>query len=549
MKKWILLCLLAALSLSLWLPAAAASSAELESNTILSEDGSCQVTLHIRISGDANAYEFPIPAEATQVYLGQQPASTRISDGKQWVVVTKQLATIRYQLPAVVTLDKKVATLDLQLLHGFGYPIDLFTFSITLPGSVSSQPSFYSGYYQENILSSLSLAMEGNTLHGSVNGGLKDHETLSLNWQMDRSLFSQMGRWQPVFSFWELAIILSFLLATAYYFLTLMPRLTRPVRCTGVPDGITAGEVGTCITACGTDLTLLVISWAQLGYLTIEIDGEDHVTLRKRMDMGNERSNLEVRCFQDLFHRRHIVDGTGQHYAQICRKMAGKSVLLRQLYLPRSGSPLLFRLLMCLPAVLFGVQMGLAMGGSTAIKTILAILLAAFCTTLSLCIQSGGKCLPLRDKTPLLLCLLCGVLWLVPGFASGFTVMTAVMVVLQFVAGIAAAYGGKRSALGVQTLAHIRGLRHHLRTASLSELQVLMGKNPDYFYEMAPYALALGLDRKFARRFGKTILPESSYLDPGTRHTMTAAQWAAELRYAADILNKRQKRLHYTAQK
>ena len=60
---------------------------------------------------------------------------------------------------------------------------------------------------------------------------------------------------------------------------------------------------------------------------------------------------------------------------------------------------------------------------------------------------------------------------------------------------------------------------------------------------MAPYALAMGLDRRFARRFGKTMLPEGGYLDVGTSRPMTASQWAAELRYAADILNKAQKRI------
>ena len=321
-----------------------------------------------------------------------------------------------------------------------------------------------------------------------------------------------------------------------------MPRLTRRTRCHGQPDGITAGELGTCLTACGTDLTMLVISWAQLGYLTIEIDRDDHVTLYKRMEMGNERSKLEMRCFQDLFHRRTIVDGTGQHFATIARKMDSKSALLRQLYIPASGSPLLFRALMILPSILLGIRMGIALGGGVGSCTVLAILLALFSAALSWFIQSGGKCLPLRDKTPLLLCLLCGCIWMVPGIATEFAFLTATMVLLQFAAGVAAAYGGKRSEMGIRCLAQIRGLRHFLRTARTLELQQRMLKNADFFYEMAPYALALGLDRGFARRFGKMQLPESSYLDVGTNRPMTAKQWAAELRYAADILNKAKKR-------
>ena len=495
---------------------------------------------------DTPAFEFPIPADAADVQLNGAPISTSHSADRQWVTIRSRQATIRYTLPQAVTLEKHYATVTLELLGGFAHPIESMYFCITLPGEIDSQPQFTSGYYHSQIADHISLTIDGDRLFCTVNTALKDHETLTMTLQAEKAMFSAMGQWEPLLSPWEWAILISVLLAAVYYGVTLMPRLIRPIRCTGAPDGINAGELGTCLTACGTDLTMLVISWAQLGYLTIEIDGEDHVTLRKRMEMGNERSKLEVRCFQDLFNRRSSVDGTGIHYARIHRKMAGKSVLLRQLYSPASGSPRLFRMLMTLPAILFGVQMGLDLGINIGTKTVFSILLALFCAVLSYFIQSGGKCLPLRDKSPLLLCLGCGVVWLVPGIATDHVVMTICMVLLQFVAGVAAAYGGKRSPMGVQALASIRGLRHHLRTAKTSELQVLMEKNPDYFYEMAPYALALGLDRRFARSFGKTILPETSYLDAGTNRPMNATQWASELRYAADILNKRQKRLSYT---
>jgi hypothetical protein len=53
------------------------------------------------------------------------------------------------------------------------------------------------------------------------------------------------------------------------------------------------------------------------------------------------------------------------------------------------------------------------------------------------------------------------------------------------------------------------------------------------------------VDRGFARRFGKLPLPEESYLLCGTARAMTASQFAARLRKAADVLNQRQKRLPY----
>lgn len=539
--------LLSALCLALFLPAAASGISSLESSNTVAADGSCRValTLYLELDETQTEYTFPIPADATQVRLGGTPARTR-PDGDRLLVILEvgagsYTATIEYTIPQVVTADGQVR---LQLLSGFPYPIEQMAFTVTLPGEITEIPQFHSGYYQGNIASMITLTTESNTLQGHIRTALKDHETLSMTLSADRALFSEMDQPQPLLQAWEAAILGTLILATVYYCVTLLPRLTRKTRCVGVPDGITAGEVGTCLTACGTDLTMLVISWAQMGYLTIEIDRADHVTLRKRMEMGNERSRLEMRCFQDLFHRRTMVDGTGQHYAAIYRKMAKKSTLLRQLYSPKSGSPMLFRMLMLLPSLILGVQMGIDLGGGIGSKTVLAILLAMLSGVLSWFIQSGGKCLPLRNKMPLLLCAVCGLLWLVPAIVTEHIVMAAMLAVLQFIGGIAAAYGGKRSELGIRSLAQIRGLRHFLRTAREPELQQMLAKNGDYFYEMAPYALAMGLDRRFARRFGKTMLPEGGYLDVGTSRPMTASQWAAELRYAADILNKAQKRIH-----
>lgn len=548
MKKWIIFALLLAFCLLLHVPAAASGATGVQSSTTVSSDGSCQVelTMELILEDENRGYTFPIPANATDVRLGGTPARTYADGDLQQVILEigagSYTATISYRLPDAVRLQGDTGTVTLQLLSGFDYPIEAMEFTVTLPGPITGTPAITSGYYQENVASMLQQTLEGNTYRGAFTGPLKDHETLTLTLTADRASFAEMDRFRISLSPWDGFIFGAIALAVVYYCLTLMPKLTRRTRCYGQPDGVTAGELGTCLTACGTDLTMLVISWAQMGYLTVEIDRDDHVTLHKRMEMGNERSKLEMRCFQDLFHRRTMVDGTGQHYALIARKMAGKSALLRQLYIPGSGNPMLFRILMLIPSVLLGVRMGISLGGGAGSQTLLAIALAILSAALSWFIQSGGKCLPLRDKTPLLLCLICGCVWMVPGIATGFTVLTACLVVLQFIAGIAAAYGGKRSEMGTRCLAQIRGLRHYLRTARTPELQQRMLKNADYFYEMAPYALALGLDRQFARRFGKLQLPESSYLDVGTDRPMTARQWASELRYAADILNKAKKR-------
>ena len=74
---------------------------------------------------------------------------------------------------------------------------------------------------------------------------------------------------------------------------------------------------------------------------------------------------------------------------------------------------------------------------------------------------------------------------------------------------------------------------------SKRDLQMLLKANPGYFHELAPYALALGVDKTFARRFGRLRLPECTYLIAGQQRQMTATEWAQMLRATVDALERR----------
>jgi hypothetical protein len=60
---------------------------------------------------------------------------------------------------------------------------------------------------------------------------------------------------------------------------------------------------------------------------------------------------------------------------------------------------------------------------------------------------------------------------------------------------------------------------------------------------MLPYAIALGVDTKFAKAFGKMEIPECHYLLVARNDKRTAADWALLVRKIADQMDKRQRRL------
>jgi hypothetical protein len=67
--------------------------------------------------------------------------------------------------------------------------------------------------------------------------------------------------------------------------------------------------------------------------------------------------------------------------------------------------------------------------------------------------------------------------------------------------------------------------------------------NPSYYYTLAPYALAFGVDKVFAKGFGGMRLSGCPYLTTGMDGHLTASDWSKLLHRAVNILDERQKRL------
>ena len=92
-------------------------------------------------------------------------------------------------------------------------------------------------------------------------------------------------------------------------------------------------------------------------------------------------------------------------------------------------------------------------------------------------------------------------------------------------------------------MSEILGLRRYLKTVSKQELQQTLHSNPEYYYRMAPYALALGVDKAFARQMGNLRLSECTYLTAGTEGPLTAREWNGLLQKVVKGLDERQQYL------
>lgn len=521
---------------------------QIRSETTVAKDGSCSVvvTANIHLEENVASAVFPVPKNAENITLNGSPATVRAGESSQMVSlkdVTGGAAgewsiVICYDLPSVVTSTKEDGlVLTLPILSGFSYPVGELAFSVTLPGDVPGRPSFTSAYHQADIQSLLAVTVSGRTIAGQALEPLKDHESLTMTLPVDEKMFPETAHTAQVLDILDLAIVVVALVAVGYYLLTLRPVLPKRSLQVTAPDGLSAGDMGLWLTGRGMDLSMLVVTWAELGYIRIQVEDSGRVLLHKRMEMGNERSIFENRCYRDLFGRRGVVDGTGPHYAQLVRTVAKKAPQAKEIYRPGFGNVKVFWVLCDVAAILSGISMAGALGAY--LQVFLTILMG----TMALLIQSGGRCLLLRKRRSLWIALGCAGVWLILGLWSRAWVTAVLVVAFQFFAGFAGAYGGKRTELGQQALEQILGLRRFMRIASRPELQRLLQYDSAYFYGVAPYALALGVDQTFAKRFGRLRLPECTYLTGPVQRQMSAVEWAKFLRTTVDKLDARAKRL------
>ena len=536
-------------------------ASEVSSIITVSADGRCHVTSTVRLHMDtpASSLTYPLPKDATNVSVNGTSVRTYASPVDPTVILA-DLSSLNgitgaydlmfsYVIPDVLRTERNEDTrisylvMEIPLLSGFDYPVDKLSFSITMPGEVHDKPMFNSSYLQTGVESKISTIIGGQLITGSTSQGLQDKEKVSLVMNVSEEMFpgklyiAREGNPEIV----PMSILAGLALIYWIIFMRTWP-VFRHERAIPIA-GITAGELGCRLTAAGADLTMMVLTWAQLGYIRIRVDRKGRVILEKRMDMGNERGDFEVRTFHKLFGKHDLVDATGSQYAKLCRNVEETVAGVREMYTKRAGNVAIFRVLGCGVSIFCGICFAMNIGRSDILHTMLAILFSIFGAVTAWGIQGGMYKIHVRGKVPVYVASVCGLVWIGLGLISGQWLMGLIVVAGQYLMGLLAAYGGRRSDLGKYDAGQILGLRHHLKTLKPEKLEQLLENNPEYFFDMLPYAIALGVDTRFAKAFGAMHFPECNYLLVSRNDKRTAAEWALIVRKIADRMDKRQRRL------
>lgn len=527
----------------------------------VSADGSCDVTttvtLHVETVQDKLTY--PVPASASGVTLNGSPVLTEKSDQARLVNISRILDgmtgdfsfTVGYTVTgAVKTVSTKTEDgdpiqkleLELPLLAGFAYPMDELQFSINLPGVIDQDPRFVSGYHQGNIEKDLTYSVSGGNIAGRSWTSLKDHETLRMYLTVSEEMFPQTRMALPQADTVTNLVWICAGLALVYWLLFLRNFLPLREFPAVAPEGFGAGQMGTVLTMAGADLNLMAFSWAQLGYVILRMDRRGRVFLIKVMDMGNERTDFERKCFQKLFSRKDTVDTASLFYQRLTQMVAVQKSAPQLFHGKGRGSITVFRVLMAAAGLFSGTCFGILLGSMLDYGWLFMLVLSLVGAVCSWQIQAWPQGVFLHHRFRALMAGVLCLLWLVLGIVMGQFSLALTAVLLQAAAGLLASFGGRRTEEGRSAMGQVLCLRHHFGTFTQPQIRDLCQANPEVFFDMAPYAIALGRENIFARKFGNSRLPVCPYIQAPNTRGLTARQWSQLMRGILNGMSLRQRK-------
>ncbi len=511
----------------------------------VAENGRTQVTMTLQLTFTSTETQVTIPlsgAGLSKVSAGDVRFDTEETDLGTDVILKKkdgfsgtQTFQISYRVPFAEDNDSEADHYALGLLSsGLGRDIGSCTFSLTLPASQVQLPEDFaltprvlSGYHGELPQAETGLSVSAATVTGSVSDRMA-YDSLSLELDLPEGYFQVRSTRIPVISItWlSMAMMAVLLLCVIYWRLKLRtPHVDSPARLL-TPEGILVCQLPMVLDGSTCDVTAMVLEWANLGYLSIGQTKDGQVYLTKCIPMGTERSAAEQQFFAKLFgSKRRVAVTPGRYSAAAARFRAASRKSLSRIIFDKTGGNLLLvqnpcRLLLAvgLGYMAYGV---FPEGGGF---VILAVLIGCAGLIYALYLHSAlCAFFSLRTITPAtVICWVLAAAALVIGLLSGTLLEVLVGLLACLFSSLISARGPRRSQRGRDALAQARGCRTFCRRVSWQNLQIYQGKNRRFFQTQLPKAVALGVDKQFAKRFERLPVPVPEWLTVSAPGAMSA---------------------------
>ncbi|MPM52692.1 hypothetical protein SDC9_99453 [bioreactor metagenome] len=422
---------------------------------------------------------------------------------------------------------------------GWQAPIKEFTFRVTFPKPIDPSMVFLTGgiYGSTAQRGSFTVSSDGRTVSGKA-ADMQVGEALTLRVQMENGYFSEV---KPFVDYTIPASMLALLIAlAASVHATLIFRkygrddVFVPVVRFEPPENLSPLEVGYLADGSvdNKDMTSMLFYWADKGLISIEEKGRKDFVFTKLLECPTSKKH-EKNLFNGFFacgdgnqvtlkqlESGKFGDTLGKARTEVVAYFRGDRKLQDSKAEKMRAVGILYG---ALASVLLAIGSTITlMEGETMVLMIIGIFSVGFSALaasrlvavweLSSAIKKGFKFFGLA--------LYALVMTLIAFFFEAYVlehgiffslVISLALVLIPVYLGFLAIVTGKRSAYAQKRLEEIVGYRDFISKVEIDKLKLMIDSDPQLFYHVLGYAIVLGLEDVWAKKFSKISFAEPSW--------------------------------------
>lgn len=279
------------------------------------------------------------------------------------------------------------------------------------------------------------------------------------------------------------------------------------------------------------DISAQFMYMANKGYVQVESDGKKSFTLIRKNDMDPSERGHTKKLFHALFSSSYTVmlrklpanfgNVAAEIPGEVKRIVEGRQPTFSDVSRFGRAVGLAFCLLIPLVASLmfswltYGSHGGALFGGF-----LLSIVMFVSMATL---VSKTDAFRTKRTKKRTVRILLGGLIFLAAALleaammVSDYPVMALVFLCSELAAAVATIFVRKR--MNNELYGKVLGFREFIRTAEYDRLKMLSDEDPEYYFNIMPYACIFGMSTKWAKKFSDFKIPQPSW------YTSTTGTW------------------------
>jgi uncharacterized membrane protein YgcG len=440
-------------------------------------------------------------------------------------------------------------------------PISNITFTINMPSRFDDKLNFTYGKKGNTENDAVSYIVEGRTITGKLNSSLGPNEALTIALPLPQGYFEDAKPINDGFIDrfgWMLSVLAG--IGGILIWLSMgKKKQSFPTVEFYPPQGATSADVGFLIDGRVDpfDITSLIIYWADKGYLSITeyntkklFGTKKTFLLTKLREMGDEVKPYERKMFSEMFlygngiqvyteelsNQFYRTTDEIKHYikndfesdpeTRIFDKRNRLCQWLLWLMMVLTVFPLL---VVCVDRVLNVDSTGQLLILSLIFSVLITVSLYAIMYNIT-----NWKGIPKKGRLKQVFMAFMFTLFFVGislylAIESGIPVFMIIAIACAIILAALSCRCKRRTSIGTWYEERLVGFKEFLKATELDRIKLLVNDNPQYFYNVLPFAMVLGVTDKWAKNFDHIMVSPPQWYFTATPGIFSASAFAQDL--------------------